>query len=109
MAAVKKPAGALRHLLPHAHARYLWDLYPITSGPGGAGLATRPGCTSSGSIAPLGRRHRERSRSLDHQLDPASGADPATLPGREAVVLHPFVDLDRWPEAPAGEPGAPIG
>jgi glycosyltransferase involved in cell wall biosynthesis len=108
--AVRKPAGALHICYCNTPMRYLWDLYDDYFGPGRAGLATR-----AGMHLLKGRLRRwdvATASGVDHWIANSANVQERIqrLYGREAVVLHPFVDLDCFrPEAPAGERQQPVG
>jgi len=105
--AVRKPRGALHVTYCHTPMRYLWDLYADYFGKGRAGLATRTGMHLF-----KGRLRRwdvASAAGVDHWIANSANVQERIrrLYGREAVVLHPFVDLAHFrPLAPARLPPA---
>ncbi len=94
--AVRKPPGAVHVCYCHTPMRYLWDLYDDYFGRNRAGLPTR--LAMQALRRPLQRWDAATSRGVDHWL--ANSANVAEriqrLYGRQAEVLHPWVDLERF-------------
>jgi glycosyltransferase involved in cell wall biosynthesis len=101
--AVQKPRGAVHVCYCHTPMRYLWDLYDDYFAPGRAGLATRVAMRAC--RGPLRRWDLATAARVDHWIANSENVRERIrrLYGREAHVLHPWVDLDRFIPAPAGE------
>jgi glycosyltransferase involved in cell wall biosynthesis len=100
--AVRKPKGAMHVVYCHTPMRYLWDLYDDYFGKGRAGLATR---AAMGVLkGPLRRWDVATAAGVDHWIANSANVRERIqrLYGREAVVLPPFVDLDRFPPETRG-------
>jgi glycosyltransferase involved in cell wall biosynthesis len=94
------PPGA-RHLsYVHAPMRYMWDRFDDYFGPGRAGLVTR---SAARALRPwLQRWDRSSSAAIDRIVaNSRNVADKVQrFWGREASVVHPPVELDRFASAP---------
>jgi glycosyltransferase involved in cell wall biosynthesis len=104
--AVAKPRGAVHVCYCHTPMRYLWDLYDDYFAPGRAGLLTR--LAMRACRGPLRRWDLATAAQVDHWIANSENVRERIrrLYGREAHVLHPWVDLDRFTPAPAeGEAG----
>jgi glycosyltransferase involved in cell wall biosynthesis len=100
---IRVPAGA-RHLsYVHAPMRYMWHHFGDYFGPGRAGLVTRLGARAARPF--LRRWDVHSSRGVDRFV--ANSRHIAgrihELYGREASVVYPPVDLDRFVRQPPGQ------
>jgi glycosyltransferase involved in cell wall biosynthesis len=102
---VRKPPGA-RHLsYVHAPMRYMWDLFDDYFGPGRASLPVRAAATA---VRPfLQRWDRRSARGVDHFV--ANSRHIArkieVLYGRQASVVNPPVELERFTAQPPSGSG----
>lgn len=96
----KKPDGA-RHLsYVHAPMRYMWDRFDDYFGPGRASAAVR---AAARSLRPLLQAwDRESASGVDRFVANSHhiAQKIAELYGREASVVHPPVELERFAAAP---------
>jgi glycosyltransferase involved in cell wall biosynthesis len=100
---IRPPPGA-RHLsYVHAPMRYMWDLYDDYFGPGRASLPVR---AAARLVRPY-LRHWDRHSSDRVDRFVANSHNVARkiaqLYGREAEVIHPPVELERFTSAPLGQ------
>ncbi|HYV45812.1 MAG TPA: glycosyltransferase [Myxococcaceae bacterium] len=100
---VRVPPGARHLCYVHAPMRYMWHQFGDYFGPGRAGLVTRLGARAA---RPFLRRWDVRSsRGVDRFV--ANSRHIAgrirELYGREASVVYPPVDLDRFTREPPGQ------
>jgi glycosyltransferase involved in cell wall biosynthesis len=97
---VRIPEGA-RHLsYVHAPMRYMWDLFEDYFGPGRAPLAVR---TAAHLLRPRLRKwDRSSARQVDRFLANSHhvARKIGRLYGRDAEVVHPPVDLERFSSRP---------
>lgn len=100
--AVRKPRGAVHVCYCHTPMRYLWDLYDDYFAPGQAGLLTR--LAMRALKGPLRRWDVATIRGVDHWLANSAHVRERIqrLYGREAEVLYPWVDLERFSPAVEG-------
>ncbi len=104
--AVRKPRGAVHVCYCHTPMRYLWDLYADYFAPGRAGLPTRLAMRIA--RGPLRRWDLATAAGVDHWIANSENVRERIrrLYGREAHVLHPWVDLERFtPDAAGGRAG----
>jgi glycosyltransferase involved in cell wall biosynthesis len=100
--AVRKPRGAVHVCYCHTPMRYLWDLYADYFGPGRAGPLTRLAMRVARD--PLRRWDLATAARVDHWIANSENVRERIrrLYGREAAVLHPWVDLERFAPGAAG-------
>ena len=93
---VRKPRGAIHVSYVHAPMRYMWDLYDDYFGPGRAGLLTRAAAASVRTW--LQRWDVQSAKRVDRFLANSHhiAGKIGKLWGREAEVVHPPVELDRF-------------
>lgn len=100
---VRVPRGARHLCYVHAPMRYMWHQFDDYFGPGRAGLVTRLGARAA---RPFLRRWDVRSSSGVDRFVANSrhiAGRIRELYGREAAVVHPPVDLDRFIREPPGQ------
>ncbi len=102
---VRVPKGA-RHLsYVHAPMRYMWDLFDEYFGPGRAGRLTRLGARAM--RGPLQRWDAKSASGVDRFVANSAhiAKKIARYYGRDASVVHPPVELERFTRQPAAGSG----
>ena len=102
---VRKEDGALHLSYVHSPMRYMWDRFEDYFGPGRAPLPKR---VAAAAIRPwLQRWDLASARGVDRFVANSHyiAEKIARLYGRQATVVHPFVDLRRFETLPSASAG----
>lgn len=97
---VRKPEGAIHVSYVHAPMRYMWDLFDDYFGPGRAALPTR--LAASALRTSLQRWDVQSAKRVDRFIANSRhiAAQVERLWGRQATVVHPPVELERFTREP---------
>lgn len=102
---VRVPEGAVHVSYVHSPMRYMWDLFDDYFGPGRASLPVR--VAAAGARPWLQAWDRQRAQALDHVVANSRfiAGRIARAWGREATVVPPPVELERFASLPLTQVG----